>query len=339
MPYFCPEACKVSKILSRVDVLIAISFSLVECSNDQRPDLFDICAILIQQLFLGEHSNDLISLRVLFFVFLPGLVDEKRPQFIRQVVIERFLLLQFLDGVEQLLDFFVLMPHTGKPPLIPLQQLCRIEQEVIDVSHLLFIDLFLGHSPCSFRHFLDTQRRCNVLPQVDVIHPLQFLKVIHNTRVHLLYAVHQHKDSNLIRTDVLPCDQVGYILSNTSKSTLEHLLILTVHTHANSQLNAIPFLHKCEDVVLTLEFQICELGVQRDLLDVLQFVLVIEYAFLDGDLQSCRQGGRFQMGVVEGKLSLVGLKMDLDGFQEATMRYVLVFYLGTCVSDQSIGLV
>lgn len=121
MPYFCPETGKVSKIFSRVDVLIAISLSLIECSNDQRPDLFDISSILIQQLFLREHSNNLVSLRVLLFVLLPGLVDEKRPQFIGKIVIERLLLLQFLDSVEQLLDFFVLMPHTGKSPLIPLQ--------------------------------------------------------------------------------------------------------------------------------------------------------------------------------------------------------------------------
>ena len=100
MPYLCPETGEVGQVFSRIYVLIAVPFSLIERSNDQRPDLFDIGAIFFQQLLFRKLFYCLISLRVLFFEFLLGLVDEERPQLIGKIIVKRLLLLQFLDSVQ-----------------------------------------------------------------------------------------------------------------------------------------------------------------------------------------------------------------------------------------------
>jgi hypothetical protein len=62
MTHLQPKAGQICQILPRTDILIAVTFPLMECPYDQRLHFADIVDIFIQYLLIAQLLHHLVAL-------------------------------------------------------------------------------------------------------------------------------------------------------------------------------------------------------------------------------------------------------------------------------------
>lgn len=157
--------------------------------------------------------------------------------------------------------------------------------------------------------------------------PLQLLEILTDCLVYLLYAVHNHKNSDWIRVNAAG-DQPYDVVLDALDAVLKHLLVLAVHADTDRQLKSLPSccilvgpaLEIGDEVILGVVFEILEGFGGLYFFEVLQLVAI----FHDAINFNCLPYAARQLPDNDISHLALALQSQLNGLQKDPVHVIII---------------